>query len=258
MLRKTADRLGRLASRFKGVLADLLKQRSADKPLITREAQLGVMAGVTLVLLAVVSSLLRFCFTPSHPNPFTFWLIELAVITASIGVGFGERIWQAVQIVLFSENPDDQINIEKWGQSQEKWERRRKRFGGYAVVAAVAANMFALEQVVSKTGEGIHSPFAPLLTGPALFGAFVAQSRLGMAPLLGISAGVILWLDLEAPRHHTTHADLALIGTKICRCANANPVPDRASYAIPAMSLLLVAGFISTFRIRRATSVGRE
>ena len=90
--------------------------------------------------------------------------------------------------------------------------------------------MYALYRVVQATGGPLKSPFAVMLTGPALFGAFVAHTVLGLAELVAVVNIVIIVLD---------------------RNSRGSDTGQWYAYAFPQVALLTAAFVISLFQILR-------
>jgi hypothetical protein len=190
-------------------------------PPASREGQLGYMAGVTFLSVVVVSVLLGHSLHRS--NPLTFWCVEIGVIGACLYVGFYDGFEAVVQANFQNKNvkPTPFAKFARW---------LRHRWGNWIVSAGVVANMAALWQAVDHTGGALRSPFAALLAAPAIFGAFVAQSRSGIVQLLAASAVTIIVLDLTSP---------------------GSEKHGWISPAVSAVTLLVGAGFISWLLIGR-------
>jgi hypothetical protein len=177
---------------------------------------MGVISAFALIVVACTYSL---SLHRSIPKTFSFTEVGLLVLLVLAGAYDTLEGWAQA---LSGDSSPTKFNL--------RWQLWRAKYGRHVITLGVGLNMFALSEAVIHSGGGLHSPLAPLLTGPAIFGACVAQTRLSMGLVLAVSAVVIGVVD--ATSHHSP------------------PHSGWGPYVTASLSLLLGAGFINVLQIR--------
>jgi hypothetical protein len=124
---------------------------------------------------------------PVHAIPPAFWLLELFVLAICAVGGF--------DVVVDSAKRGRFVGQKDAVGSLPKWKRLRDDYGHWFVQAGVAVNTLALWIAIIHTGGAGASPFAPMLAGPAIFGAFVAQTKSGIAQIVILALAATLLVD---------------------------------------------------------------
>jgi hypothetical protein len=109
------------------------------------------------------------------------------------------------------------------------WLRKRTPVLKAVVIVLAAAMLFALDRLVHGTGGGIHSPFVPLLTAPAIFGPFLSRTWKGIALSVLLVSGAVAY-----------EIDVALFRTD-----GVGSVYNRWTYGVVALAVIFLAGLIS-------------
>ncbi|MFL5953682.1 MAG: hypothetical protein ACJ76I_06205 [Gaiellaceae bacterium] len=198
---------------------------------------------------------MKVLYHPHHRYPREFYIPEIAVIAASGILAFESAFGVVVApLGLLFRGRRRQRNESSFRgiRAGDLFAWLRRHVGGWLVIAAVIANMYAIMELVAKTGQGLESPFAPLLAGPPLFGAFVAQSsRLNLAALVFGCSAVVFVVDYLAPAPGTQ------IEPAFHVAHPATPWPTWGAYAATTITLVLVAGAIAVNRMEGADTESR-
>lgn len=113
--------------------------------------------------------------------------------------------------------------------------------------------VFALIRLVSLTGGFTASPFNPLMTAPAVVGAFMAFSRKTTIQLMVVGIASV-WLSIEVLSFSSPHVVAPDLLVGVSRSHLHDPIPLVASapvYGLIATAMLILAGSLSYFRHTR-------
>jgi hypothetical protein len=125
-------------------------------------------------------------YAPKDSIPPYFWSIE-AIIWTICALGL-DVLYDLVQGSPFIGSLEATPSVPEF----KKW---RDRYGHLFIKIGVVLNMVALWIAVKHTGGALKSPFVPMLAGPAIFGAFVAQTKRGIFELVFLALLGILAID---------------------------------------------------------------
>lgn len=194
------------------------RRRPAIRGPVPRGWQLIYMGGATFIVVFCIATFQS--HAPTHAIPNWVWGAYAVFIPACIAAGFDElrRLGSP-----FLGEPYE-------GVRAKAWRSFRDTYGHLLVNVGAVVNTLLLWECVKHTGGPFKSPFVPMLSAPALFGAFVSQTALGITELVVGASGFLLWVNLHA-----------------------HGPPDSTWYAyyVPELALLLAAGGISIAQLRR-------
>lgn len=222
---------------------------SGDRPPGLRPTfQGGFLVAASALLLVGVSGLIWTAYPSGNDHvPAGFWVPELVIVIVGGAATWIETILQwAAELWGWLKALGDEVGrthqrrprkkyerpgwIEKWVSVRDDWYRVLLIPCGIVVVIAVS-------WLVYRTGGGLKSPFAPLLTAMAIFGPFLARNaRSVWAAVASVALSVLIVNNVGSPR----------------------PTPGKWAYTGVALVLLILAGFVNWLILRGGQDEGEE
>jgi hypothetical protein len=199
-----------------------------DRPGVSPVLQLVSIVIGNILITVAVAIMLYSGYDPHRKPSAGFLIAEIAIIFAGVLIAtieFGASFTNG----LFNP-PDVPLEIkprEGW------WGAHRRTIYTILIFSLFLLHIYALYDLVSATGGGIHSPFAVMLAAPAIYGPFLANYPLNIMAIVLLDAAVI-FVTVE------WGGDKGLFD------------PARGVYAAASILMIVVAGLISAGRLSRA------
>jgi hypothetical protein len=201
-------------------------------PAGTAVFQVGALALINLIVLGGVAGLLQL-YSNGQSIPTWFVVPEVSIVVIGGLTCIITFLVQGVGILVDDVVADDEevarrLRSEPAGFAAW-WLRNRNPFLKVVMIVLSLAMLFALDRLVHETGGGIDSPFAALLTAPAIFGPFLARTWKGII-LSVVAVGTAVIYEVQvAPKEAT---------------ASLND-HSRWVYGAVALAMIVLAGMIS-------------
>lgn len=188
---------------------------------------LSIIIGNLFVTMFVISAL-YFGYDPYRLPPAGFVLAQIVIVLVAIAIlviEFGKPVYDALL------DPDGSpLELVPRGGV---WGAHRRQIYTACIYGLFLLHLYALFDLVDKTGGGIYSPYTVMLSAPALYGPFLANRGITILGILLFNSIAIVFAvewagddGLEAPKQWV--------------------------FAVAAIAMIAVACGISAGRLSRA------